>query len=209
MFFENGYLHRSFTSVQTTYVLQARVCTDRTNVEAGRERWVVSGPPDPTVLWDELTERVVRRVPAPAPHLGFELASDGSVRVTVNLGLWIAVDNPDDVVARAEPAPGVWAETRARLDHIEFLSGTGGTSGECPGAGTPLPAGDDTVAEGPCGYTYRTVDELGDHTATLRAVWSVTNTTSTGASEVRPSIRLETLIPVRVAEIQTVGVASG
>jgi hypothetical protein len=158
------------------------------------------------VYWDELTERVTRRVPLPAPNLGVELRPDGSLGVPINLGLWIAVDNPDDVVARAEPAPGIWAETRARLDHIEFFTGTGATSGECSGGGTPIPeAANDTVEEGPCGYTYTSADERGEHTAILRATWTVTNTASTGASERRPDIVLETLIPIDVYEIQTVG----
>jgi hypothetical protein len=153
-----------------------------------------------------LTARVTKRVPLPAPNLGFATEPDGSVDITVNLGLWIAVDNPDDVVARAEPAPGVWAETRAALDHVEYLSGTGGTSGPCEGAGTPLAdSALDVIEQGPCGYTYSSIDEIGEHTAVLRATWTVTNTTSTGASERRADIVLETLIPIEVYEIQTVG----
>jgi hypothetical protein len=206
VFFEDGSLHRTFVSEQRTYVLQVRVCSDPTHEDHGRERWTVVGPPNPTVYWDELTERVTRRVPLPAPNLGVDLAADGSIDVAINLGLWIAVDNPDDVVARAEPAPGVWAETRATLSHIEFLSGTGGTSGRCEGAGTPLPENAaDVIDEGPCGYTYRSDAERGEHTAILRATWTVTNTTSTGASERRPDIVLDTLVPIDVYEIQTVG----
>ena len=206
VFLENGSLHRTFVSEQRTYVLQVRVCSDPDHEDNGRVRWTVVGPPNPTVYWDELTERVTKLVPLPLPNLGFELQSDGSVRLVINLGLWIAVDNPDDVVARAEPAPGVWAETRATLDHVEFLSGTGGTSGPCPGAGTPLAeTSSDIVEEGPCGYTYSSYGEIGEHTAMLRATWTVTNTASSGASERRADIVLETLIPIEVYEIQTVG----
>ncbi len=206
VFLENGTLRRTFLSLQTTHVLQVRVCSDPAREEAGRVRWSVVGPPNPTVYWDELTERVTRRVPLPAPNLGVDTQPDGSFDVAVNLGLWIAVDNPDDVVARAAPAPGVWAETRATLSHIEFLSGTGGTSGRCAGAGTPLPdSASDTVEQGPCGYIYTARREVGHHTAILRATWTVTNTASTGASERRPDIVLDTLIPVEVYEIQTVG----
>ncbi|MFW2336274.1 hypothetical protein [Ilumatobacter sp.] len=206
VFFEDGSLHRTFVSEQRTYVLQVRVCNNPDHEEAGRRRWTVVGPPNPTVYWDELTERVTKRVPLPAPNLGVELQPDGSLGVPINLGLWIAVDNPDDVVARAEPAPGIWAETRARLDHIEFFSGTGRGSGECAGAGTPIPdAATDTVAEGPCGYTYESADERGEHTAILRATWTVINTTSTGATERRADIVLDTPIPIDVYEIQTVG----
>ncbi len=206
VFFEEGTLRRTFISIQRTYVYQVRVCSDPGHEDQGSTRWAVVGPPNPTVLWDELTERVTRRVPLPAPNLGFEMGADGSVRVAVQVGLWVAVDNPDDVVARAEPAPGVWAETRARLESIEFLSGTGGTSGSCVGGGTPLPSAQQgTVEQGPCGYTYTTVDELGRHVALVRATWTVTNSASTGASERRPDIVLETAIPVDVYEIQTVG----
>lgn len=61
------------------------------------------------------------------------------------------------------------------------------------------------MEEGPCGYTYESYDEIGEHTAILRATWTVTNTTSTGASETRAPIILETLIPIDVYEIRTVG----
>lgn len=206
VFVEDGTLQRTFISEQRTYVLQVRVCSDPSHEDSGRQRWTEVGPPNPTVYWDELTERVTKRVPLPDPDLGFEPQPDGSIDVVINLGLWIAVDNPDDVVARAEPAPGVWAETRATLDHIEFLSGTGGSSGLCQGAGTPLAEpSSDTVEEGPCGYTYSSYDEIGEHTAMLRATWTVTSTASTGASERRADIVLETLIPIDVYEIQAVG----
>jgi hypothetical protein len=206
VFFEDGTLRRTFITIQKTYVYQVRVCSDPAHEDQGLTRWAVVGPPNPTVLWDELTERVTRRVPLPAPNLGFEMAADGSVRVAVQVGLWVAVDNPDDVVARAEPAPGVWAETRATLESIEFLSGTGGTSGPCVGGGTPLPPDEQgTVEQGPCGYTYTTVDELGRRVALIRAIWTVTSSASTGATERRPDIVLETAIPVDVYEIQTVG----
>lgn len=206
VFLENGTLRRTFSSTQTTWVFQTRICDDPEDPAHGRVRWTVVGPPNPTVYWDELTERVTRRVPLPAPNLGLTLAPDGSARIPIKLGLWIAVDNPDDVVARAEPAPGIWAETRATLDRIEYLTGTGNTSGTCVGAGTALPTdAGDTVEQGPCGYTYTDVDELGQHTAVLRATWTVTNTTSSGATELRADIVVETLIPIDVFEIQTVG----
>lgn len=207
VFLEDGTLRRTFSSSQTTYVLQVRVCTDATDDRAGQQRWSEVGPPNPTVYWDELTERVTRRVPLPEPDLGFEIGPSGRVEIAVQVGLWIAVTNSEDVVARAEPAPGVWAETRASLDRIEFVTGTGATITEgCAGAGTLLPdGGADTLDEGGCGYTYETVGELGEHTATIRAIWTVMNTTSTGESQPRDDIVLETDIPIEVFEIQTVG----
>lgn len=206
VFIEGGSLHRTFISEQRTYILRTKVCDDPSSDDHGLVRWVEVGPPNPTVYWDELTERVTKRVPLPEPNLGFTAQPDGTIAITVNLGLWITVDNPDDVVARAEPVPGVWAETRAALDHIEYLSGTGHTSGPCAGAGTPLPdLAADISAEGPCGYTYTTVDELGAHTAILRATWTITNTTSNGDVERRADIVLDTTIPIEVYEIQTVG----
>ena len=206
VFLEDGTLRRTFSSSQKTYVLQIRVCSDPSDDRAGGRRWAEVGPPHPTVYWDELTERVTRRVPVPQPDLGFDTGPDGVVDIAVQLGLWIVVENGEDVVARAEPAPGVWAETRARLDRIEFDTGTGVTVTEgCSGAGTRLPGGGDTVEQGGCGYTFTRVDELGDHTAVVRAIWTVTNTTSTGATEQRPDIVLETPIPIKVFEIQTVG----
>ena len=206
VFLEDGTLRRTFTSTQTTYVLQWRICRDPNHDDHGRRRWTVVGPPNPTVYWEELTERVTRRIPLPAPDIGLTLAPDGSARIPINLGLWIAVTNPDDVVARAEPAPGIWAETRATLAHIEYLSGTDRTSGTCPGAGTPLPDdARDTVDAGPCGYTYTDHGEVGTHTAVLRATWTVISTASTGATQPRPDIVVETVIPVDIYEIQTVG----
>ena len=206
VFFEDGSLHRTFISTQKTYVLQVRICDDRDDADHGNIRWTVVGPPNPELLWEELSERVTRRVPLPQWELGMTPEADGTVRVVVNLGLWIAVTNSDDVVARAEPAPGVWAETRASLSGITFDPGNGARPIPCTGAGSPLPDDlGDTTEQGPCGYTYTTVDDLGEHTATVTATWTVTSTASTGSSETRPDIVLRTQIPIDVYEIQTVG----
>lgn len=207
VFLEDGTLQRTFSTTQKTFILRIKVCTDPADERAGQRGWAEVGPPNPTVYWDVLTERVTRRVPVPEPSLGFDAGPDGTVRIAVQVGLWIAVSNADDVVARAEPAPGVWAETRARLDRIEFVTGTGTTVTQgCEGAGTPLPpTASGGVEQGGCGYTYTTVDELGVHTAIVRAIWTVTNSTSTGATQQRDDIVLETPVMVDVFEIQTVG----
>jgi hypothetical protein len=188
-----------------TSVRQVRNCSDDGHDDFGNVRWSPVGPPDPAVYLPDLTDRVVKSVPPPDWDLGFG-DGDGPVDVFVNVGLWISVSNSDDVVARAEPVAGIWAETRATLDHIEFVPGNGDATVVCDGAGTPLPAErTDDPAQGPCGYTYDSVDDLGDRAGTVRAVWRVENSTSTGAYERRPDIVLEAAVPMHIYEVQTVG----
>jgi hypothetical protein len=184
----------------TTYLHQVRRCTDTTRPQSRQRRWAVTTPPDPAILIPALYQRVVRRVPVPEPNV------DPAPEVLVHVGLWIAVANSADVVAHAEPAPGVWAETRATLTSTTFDPGNGAQPVTCAGAGTPIPPGmDDDPREGPCGYTYTTVADLGDRAATITTTWTVTATTSTGHRENRDPITLRVALPLHVYEIQTVG----
>jgi hypothetical protein len=199
-FVHDGVVYITVFASQQTFVRQLRRCDDPAATEAGQVRWVPVAPPDPGVYLPALYERVSRLVPLPDPNIS--PAPD----VLINVGLWIAVDNADDVVARAEPAAGIWAETRATLTRTEFDPGNGDPVVVCDGAGSPIPAGmDDDPRPGPCGYTYTRYSDLGTRTAIVRTTWEVTNRTSTGHFEQRAPIVRETTVALYVFEIQTVG----
>jgi hypothetical protein len=199
-FVQDGALQITVLASGATFVRQVRECDDPDDPRVGDFRWQPTAPPDPGVYLPALNERVSRLVPLPDPNIS--PAPD----VLINVGLWIAVDNADDVVARAEPAAGIWAETRATLTRTEFDPGNGDPVVVCDGAGSPIPAGmDDDPRPGPCGYTYTRYSDLGTRTAIVRTTWEVTNRTSTGHFEQRAPIVRETTVALYVFEIQTVG----
>lgn len=74
------------------------------------------------------------------------------------------------------------------------------------GAGTPISdSARDRVEDGPCRHVYRLVEELGEQTAVVWAVWHVTSTAGTGEFARRPDIGSEAVILTEMTEIQAVG----
>lgn len=183
-----------------------RWCADRVE-----QVWLpdgVSATPPPTV--DDLAPGVLAeaRGAIPLPELNISPAAD--VGGVVNLGMWLAVEDPAPVTARAA-AGGVWAQVTATLDETVWSMGTGDVV-VCDGAGDPL--GDAaTVEPSPsCGYVYRfasTPDRTGDgglaYRLSVTARWRVRLTGSDGRDVALAPIEtvLEFDYPVR--EVQTVG----
>ncbi len=74
----------------------------------------------------------------------------------------------------------------------------------CPGFGTPIPESAlDSIAEGPCGYTYPAAVEGG--AMTVSSTWWVTWELSDGRTGRDADIVVSTVVPYDVVEIQTVG----
>lgn len=161
--------------------------------------WVQITDPDPRISIPETVVEVRRRVLAPAPDLS------PTTRGVVNLGMWLAVEEPveNPVTARASAAPGSWAETSATLESTTFDFGNGDVV-VCDGVGDPIPeSAKDSIEPSPtCGYVVR---EPGTLTITVTSRWSVVSTTSRGDVEVQDDIVLPTTFEYRVIEIQTVG----
>ena len=130
---------------------------------------------DPITLVPGASARARAQLPLPAPDMS-PAAGVGSV---VNLGLWLAIDDPGTTVARATLGTS-WAEVEGKFDHVTIDPGDGSDPIECEGFGTPYPVGSEDPGEGPCGYTYlqRTSDDDPNqmtYTITYRLKWSTSD----------------------------------
>ena len=177
--------------------------TRLTVTEARGWRWVAVTPPTADILIPDLTLVVTGRIQPPIS------AINPPYEAAINLGLWFAVANPDDIVATGRLGP-LWATGTATLTSTTFDPGNGTTPISCPGGGEPIPdAQRDDVAQGPCGYTYRSYDDVlnDDLVITATTNWTITWDTSDGTGENEPpETRTRTnTYPYDVNEIQTVG----
>jgi hypothetical protein len=80
----------------------------------------------------------------------------------------------------------------------------------CDGGGTPMPESRaNDAGEGPCGYTYTSLDDArnDDLAITITSTWTITWVTSDGAANSGPpeTLVLTTTIPYDVYEVQTIG----
>lgn len=168
----------------------------------------VSAVPPPTV--DDLAPGALAdaRRSIPLPELNLSPAPDaGGV---VNLGMWLAVEDPVPVTARAS-AGGVWAQVTASLDETVWSMGNGDVV-VCDGAGDTI--ADPTTAEPSpeCGYVYR-LASTPEHTGTgelvyrlsVTARWQVRLTGSDGRDVVLAPIETVLEVDYPVREVQTVG----
>ena len=174
--------------------------TDLTAEEARGYRWVAGVPPEAWILSDQVSLVVSGRIQVPDPEI------NPPERAPINLGLWLAVDDPGPIVAEGSLGP-LWLRGTARLVTTTFNPGNGTPTLTCDGAGSPI-ENLDTVEEGPCGYTYRAVTDVDAELAiTITSTWSLTWETSDGSSAGEPPviIRRTTVVPYDVYEIQTVG----
>ena len=155
--------------------------------------------PDPGVLAESVYDEVVRQVPVPEPELspvgpGF-----------VNLGMWLAVAEPE-VVSVTARAGSVWATTSAALVSTTFDMGDG-TVVICDGAGDPIPESKmDAVEASPvCGHTYTGVNGREPFVVTITSSWRVWWVGSGGAGGELGTLDRSSTLEYDVREIQTVG----
>jgi hypothetical protein len=161
----------------------------------------------------DLIASAASRVTAQLPHPSVNMNPVPSVGGVVNIGLWLAVQDPGHVSITASVGP-VWATVTARYQRTVWDLGNGDTV-ECQGLGTPI-VNVNTADQGPCGYTYRWpsapkftgTDDLAYHTS-VTGHWVITYATSTGSRGSLAPIARTTSFTYRVREIQTVRVGAG
>jgi hypothetical protein len=166
-------------------------------------RWIVVVPPSPTILVPDVVLVVKGHVQSPQP------AINPATDTAVNLGLWLAVANTRPITAEGRLGP-LWARGRATLTSTSFDPGNGDAPVVCDGGGTPMPESQlNDAGEGPCGYTYTSLDDVrnDDLAITIRSTWTITWVTSDGAANSSPpeTLVLTTTIPYDVYEVQTIG----
>ena len=159
---------------------------------------------DPIDLVPDALADARSRLPAPIPAINPDAAAGG----IVNLGMWLAVDDPGITTARAALA-GVWAEVTATATGITIDFGNGDAI-TCEGLGTPIPdSALDDLDQGPCGYTYRQSSPDNDpYRLTITTTYAVSWTTSAGTNGTLTPIGRSTTIDYDVDEIQTIGISN-
>ena len=159
---------------------------------------------DPVDLVPDALARVRAQLAAPSPAINPDATAGG----IVNLGMWLAIDDPGTTTARATLG-GVWAEVTADVSGLEIDLGNGDTV-TCDALGTPIPdAALDELDQGPCGYTYRrSSPDDQPYQLAITAVHEIAWTTSTGAGGTLADIRRTVTLGYDVDEIQTIGVSN-
>jgi len=194
----NGGLGRTLAD-GTTQKAMRQICDDDGSI--GALTWSTV-----TTMADLINASIIsatRKIPAPtlavnpAPEIGG----------VVNLGLWLAIANPQPISVQAG-TPTNWARTTAQLTTTTWNMGNGDTV-TCNGPGTPLHEGDpgwEHNAQGPCGYTYTQRPPPEPYQVTVTATWNITWTTSHTTTGTANPITRTTGFDYTVVEIQTIGV---
>lgn len=186
-------------STGEVWVQALRTCRRGDEVVSSGLGWRRVVAPDPRVLGESLVEEVTERVPLPVPALspvgpGF-----------VNLGMWLAVEDPG-VVSVTARAGGVWATTSAVLVSTSFSMGDGAEV-VCAGVGDPIPSSmlGSVEASPVCGHTYRSVNDRVPFEVVIRSVWQVSWAGSGGVGGDLGTLERSASLEYEVSEIQTVG----
>jgi hypothetical protein len=193
---------RGWSSLRQRF--EKRMVADCTNATepgewtTGDLDWWVVQPPDPAILLPGALARATAPIAAPDPAINPPDAT------AINLGMWLAVAEAGPIVIRVSLGP-VWAEATAAPARSAFDLGVGDPI-VCAGNGTPIPeSARESTGQGPCGYTFRDVDDIGDTQFVITSTWAVTWRLSDGTTGTRPDVDVSTTIPYEVYEIQTVG----
>ena len=150
-------------------------------------------------LIDGAEARARAATPVPVPDINPPTTA-GSF---VNLGLWLAIEDPGPTVAQVGLG-GQWARVQATHSRFETDFGNGDMV-SCTGLGVPI-VDLDTLEEGPCGYTYRlSSPEEDPYQITITSFYDVTYTTSTGRSGSLEGLSRSITFDYDIDEIQTVG----
>jgi hypothetical protein len=176
--------------------------------------WSATAPAGPAAVDPAaLAERALRTLTIPAPTTGRYPAGtmrDGRPFTVVNAYTWFWTDAESfrALTARAD-AGGVWAQVTVTPTALRFAPGDGADAVSCPGPGVAWQPGDGVWAPSPAGCHYRyphsSIRQPDEQvTATYGISWSVTWTSSTGASGTLPDLTTSSNATFAVAEVQAV-----
>ncbi len=151
-----------------------------------------------------LYDRAVRDIDVPVP----ELSPVGPGYI--NLGMWMAVEDPGPYSVTASASPTTWVTVTAVLSETTFDMGNGEVV-TCVGAGDPIPDNklNSIEASRLCGYTFTARPDGNAVTITMTSSWSVSWTSSRGTGGTRAPISKSSTVEYQVLEIQTVGRSNG
>jgi hypothetical protein len=205
--FEYRYIDQHFfrysPSTGEAWIRMRYVCTDATGRTTTDYVWVGKADPDPRLLSESAFEQIKdKTVLVPVPALS------PSSRGYVNLGMWLAIDEPlENPVSVTATAGNVSATTTAVLRQTVFDMGTGGPPIVCDGVGDPIP---DDMLDSPepspvCGFTYVSTNDGVPYEVTVTAVWDVSWSSNIGLGGSLGVLERSTTVPYEVLQIQTVG----
>lgn len=164
---------------------------------------------DPAVLARQALSTVVLPSPSTGRYPAGTL-TDGRPYTVVNAHTWFWTDPGvyRQTSARAD-AGGVWAEVTVTPTALTFSPGDGAAAVSCPGPGTAWQPAVGVWSPSPNGCDYRYPrSSLGEPDGKVTAVygiqWSITWTSSTGATGTLPQITTTSITQFAVVEVQTV-----
>jgi hypothetical protein len=180
-----------------------RTCNNTTNPNPNPFYWAPATI-DPIDLIPDALANARTQLHTPTPDINPDATAGG----IVNLGMWLAIDDPGTTIARATLA-NVWAQVTANATSISIDLGNGDVV-DCDGLGTPIPdSALDSADQGPCGYTYRTSSPDDDpYQLTITTNYTIGYTTSNGTTGTLSPITRSTTINYDVDEIQTIGISN-
>jgi hypothetical protein len=177
-----------------------RVCDDGTGPQ-----FVWQEPVDPVDLVGPAADRARALLPLPSPDMNPTPDAGG----IVNVGLWLAIDDPGLTVARASLG-NAWAEATGTVTGFAVDLGNGERV-ECDGLGVPIAAlvpDLDTAEPGPCGATYlASSPDDAPYRMTYTTRYEITWATSDGRTGTLGTVERSITFDYDVDEIQTVGEA--
>ena len=176
--------------------------------------WSAAAPAGPAAVDPAaLAQQALRTLTVPAPTTGRYPAGtmqDGRPFTVVDAYTWFWTEPGSfrELTARAD-AGGVWAQVTVTPTVLSFAPGDGAAAVSCPGPGVAWQPNDGVWAPSPAGCEYR-YPHSSIHqpdrqvTATYSIRWSVTWTSSTGASGTLPDLTTSSNATFAVAEVEAV-----
>ncbi|MBN1092126.1 hypothetical protein JKP75_05835 [Blastococcus sp. TML/M2B] len=176
--------------------------------------WSANPPGVPAAIDPaQLAQQALSTMTVPSPTTGRYPAGtlqDGRPFTVVNAYTWFWTDPGSfrALTARAD-AGGVWAQVTVTPTALSFTPGDGAAPVSCPGPGVAWQPGDGVWAASSAGCDYRypqsSIHQPGERvTATYGIQWSVTWTSSTGATGTLPNLTTTSNETFAVAEVQSV-----
>jgi hypothetical protein len=176
--------------------------------------WSATAPAGPAAVDPAvLAQQALRTLTVPAPTTGRYPAGtmqDGRPFTVVNAYTWFWTEPGSfrELTARAD-AGGVWAQVTVAPTALSFTPGDGAAAVSCPGPGVAWRPSDGVWAPSPVGCDYRyphsSIHQPDQQvTATYSIRWSITWTSSTGASGTLPNLTTTSNATFAVAEVEAV-----